>query len=153
MRGGGPRRRRRAPSLSGLDGWQQSAPRSLTQLRGQIVIIWFFSLSSPPAMSMVPGLRTLQEDPAVQVIGVHSPDYAADADPQRLGLAVARAGMVWPIAMDHRRTVLNRWQADHDRHGWPCTHVLDHEGLVVGHHDGSNLQPIRDLVAGIAGPV
>jgi peroxiredoxin len=134
--------------LSGLDGWLQSPPRSLSQHRGRVVLVWFFSLSAPGCVEMVPALRSLWEDHRglVDVIGVHAPQFADDADPQRIALGVARAGMPWPVAMDHRRTVFTRWHADRARQGWPSTHVVDQQGRVVAIHDGAGVDPIRTTV-------
>ena len=140
---------RRAPSLRGLDGWQQSAPRSLSMHRGQVVVVWFFTVSSPTCLAMVPGLRDLQQAHGedVAVIGVHSPDYARDADPRALGRRVAVAGMTWPVAMDHRRTVFSRWQEGHDPSGWPFTAVLGRDGRVGAVHVGGDVAAIAADVA------
>lgn len=144
--------RRRAPSFSGLDGWQQSAPRSVTQLRGSVAVVWFFSISSSTCMAMVPGLRSLADAhrSEVQVIGIHSPDFARDADPHRLGRAAAMAGMTWPVGMDHRRTVFSRWQQG-PQQGWPCTFVVDRDGRIVAEHHGGALGPIEAAVEAALG--
>lgn len=139
-------RRPRPPSLSGLDGWLQSPRRSLSQMHGSVGVIWFFTLDQPAGMAMVPGLRTLHAREGVQVLGIHSPDFARDADPRRVATAVAMAGMTWPVAMDHRRAVFSRWQADLPRRGWPWTVVLDREGRVAATLPGTDLEPITTTV-------
>lgn len=145
---------RRAPSLSGLDGWQQSGWRSLRQLRGKVVVVWFFSLSDRASMSMVPGLARLYRDHhhgSFEMIGVHSPDFAGDADALRLARTAARSGMIWPLAMDHRRTVFRRWQQDETPIVWPRSYVLDREGVIVGEHVGAEVDAVRATVEGLLG--
>lgn len=144
---------RPAPSLRGLDGWQQSPPRSLTQHRGQVVLVWFFTVSSPACMGMVRGLRRLQathgED--LMIIGVHSPQFARDTDPRDLGRRIALAGMAWPVAMDHRRTVFARWQEGADPQGWPCSYVLDRTGGVAAISTSTDAAQVAALVGRVIG--
>lgn len=143
-------RRRTPPSLSGLDGWLQSAPRSLTQMRGSVGVVWFFTIDQPAWRAMVPDLRGLHAREGVEVLGIHSPDYSRDADPRRIATAVAMAGVTWPVAMDHRRSVFSRWLADEPRRGWPWTVVLDREGRIAASLPGSEVEPITTTVAALA---
>lgn len=111
--------------------------------------MWFYSLSAPQCLRMVPGLRDLHAQEGVAVVGVHSPDFARDADPQAVALASARHGVTFPVVLDHRRTVFHRWQADRPRVGWPVTYVVDPGGLVAATIDGTDTDGIRAAVDGL----
>lgn len=137
---------RRAPSFSGADGWQQSPPRSITQFRGSVLVVWFYSLSVRQCLRMVPALRALHAKDGVDVVGVHAPDFARDADPQAVALASAREGVTFPVVLDHRRTVFHRWQAERARAGWPVTYVVDPDGLVAATIQGTDTDRIQAAV-------
>ena len=139
----------RAPSLSGVTGWQQSGWRSLRQLRGRVVLVWFFSLGHEPSLQMIPGLADLyrrHRAEGLEIIGVHSPDYAEHADPLVLARAAARKGIIWPLAMDHRRTVFRRWQEASGRIGWPRTYVVERDGRIVADHAGDDVTAVAASV-------
>lgn len=135
--------------MSGLDGWQQSGWRSLRQLRGRVVLVWFFSLGSDACMAMIDDLAALYREhkrDGLEIIGVHAPDYARDADPLRLARVAARRGIIFPLAMDHRRTVFRRWQEGDPTPAWPRTYVIDRAGRIAADHRGADIEPIRRTV-------
>ena len=104
-------------------------------------------------MGMVRGLRRLQaaQGEDLLIIGVHSPQFARDTDPRDLGRRIALAGMAWPVAMDHRRTVFAHWQEGADPQGWPCSYVLDRTGEVAAISTSTDAAQVAALVGRVIG--
>ena len=66
------------------------------------------------------------------VIGVHSPKFVHEADPDALAAAVERYGVHHPVLDDPDLTT---WQA-YTARAWPTLVLIDPEGYVVAHYAG-----------------
>lgn len=131
----------RAPELVGR-GWLNTGGQdlSLAALRGRIVILDFWTFCCVNCLHVLDELRPLEEKYAEELvlIGVHSPKFVHEADPDALVAAVERYGVHHPVLDDPELTT---WQA-YTARAWPTLVVVDPEGLIVasmsgeGHGDG-----------------
>ena len=92
-----------APDLDGATGWLNvTAPISMAQLRGKVVLLDFWTYGCINCMHVLPALRRVEErfPEDLVVIGVHSPKFAAEKDPENVARAIARYGVVHPVVHD-----------------------------------------------------
>src|SRR5690606_1896915 len=71
------------------------------------------------------------------IIGVHSPKFVHEADPDALAAAVERYGVAHPVLDD---PTLSTWQA-YTARAWPTLVVIDPEGYIVAHMAGEGHAP------------
>jgi thiol-disulfide isomerase/thioredoxin len=124
----------RAPELTGR-GWLNTAtPLTLRDLRGRFVLLDFWTFCCINCLHVIDELRPIEEQYADElvVIGVHSPKFVHEADPDALVAAVERYGVHHPVLDDPDLTT---WQA-YTARAWPTLVLIDPEGYIVGHYAG-----------------
>ncbi|MER5749306.1 NHL domain-containing thioredoxin family protein [Streptomyces sp. NPDC002088] len=130
------RARVRAPELTGKGGWINTVggQLGLTDLRGRIVIVDFWTFCCVNCLHVLDELRELEEKhrDTVVIIGVHSPKFVHEAEHQAVVDAVERYGVEHPVLDDPE---LATWKQYAVR-AWPTLVVIDPEGYVVAQHAG-----------------
>ncbi|GIG88942.1 NHL domain-containing thioredoxin family protein [Plantactinospora endophytica] len=131
----------RAPEFRGR-GWLNTGGRELTlaDLRGKIVLLDFWTFCCINCLHVLDELRPLEEKygDALVVIGVHSPKFEHERDPEALAAAVERYGVAHPVLDDVEMATWQQYAAK----AWPTLNVIDPEGYVVasmageGHAEG-----------------
>ncbi|PRY45750.1 NHL domain-containing thioredoxin family protein [Umezawaea tangerina] len=145
------RARVRAPEFVGR-GWLNTGGRDvrLAELRGKVVLLDFWTFCCINCLHVLDELRPLEAEFAdvLVTIGVHSPKFAHEADPDALAAAVERYEVHHPVLDDPE---LVTWQA-YAVKAWPTLVLVDPEGYVVhvaageGHVDALR-QVVTELVA------
>jgi cytochrome c biogenesis protein CcdA/thiol-disulfide isomerase/thioredoxin len=119
-----------APELVGIDGWINSAPLTLAQLRGKVVLIDFWTYSCINCIRTQPYLNawynTYAKDGLV-IIGVHAPEFAFEQVPANVQRAVTSEGITYPVALDNS---FDTWNAYANNY-WPAKYLIDREGRVA----------------------
>jgi thiol-disulfide isomerase/thioredoxin len=141
----------RAPELRGR-GWLNTGGRdlSLADLRGKIVLLDFWTFCCINCLHVLDELRPLAQKfgDALVVIGVHSPKFEHERDPQALAAAVERYGVHHPVVDDGDMHVWQQYAAK----AWPTLAVIDPAGYLVasmageGHAEGLS-RMIDELIA------
>ena len=124
-------------ALTDLDGWLQSDISSLEDLRGQVVIVQFWTFGCYNCKNTLPHLQEIYadyRDQGLEIVGVHAPEFAYEEDPENILEAAADLGVTWPIALDTERRNFRAWQGSPAY--WPRTYVLDQNGLIRFDHVG-----------------
>ena len=125
----------RAPELRGR-GWLNTAGAQLTlaDFRGRFLLLDFWTFCCVNCLHVLDELRPLEEKYAdvLVTVGVHSPKFEHEADPQALAAAVQRYEVGHPVLDDPD---LATWQA-YTARAWPTLVLVDPEGYVVAHHAG-----------------
>ena len=131
----------RAPELRGR-GWLNTGGRDVTlaDLRGKIVLLDFWTFCCINCLHVLDELRPLEEKygDVLVVIGVHSPKFEHERDPDALAAAVERYGVTHPVLDDPE---LGMWQ-QYAAKAWPTLAVVDPAGYLVasmageGHAEG-----------------
>ncbi|AHI02024.1 NHL domain-containing thioredoxin family protein [Kutzneria albida] len=120
----------RAPELAGR-GWLNTGGRSisLADLRGRITLLDFWTFCCINCLHVLDELRPLEEEFAdvLVTIGVHSPKFVHEADPDALAAAVERYEVHHPVLDDPE---LRTWQ-QYAVKAWPTLVLVDPEGYVV----------------------
>ncbi|MFC6018986.1 NHL domain-containing thioredoxin family protein [Plantactinospora solaniradicis] len=131
----------RAPEFRGR-GWLNTGGRDLTlaDLRGKVILLDFWTFCCINCLHVLDELRPLEEKygDALVVIGVHSPKFEHERDPDALAAAVERYGVTHPVLDDVEMATWQQYAAK----AWPTLNVIDPEGYVVasmageGHAEG-----------------
>ena len=125
------RERIHAPELSGAAAWlNTAAPLSMKDLRGQVVILDFWTYCCINCMHVLPILRDLEErhrlDPLV-VIGVHSAKFDAEKDAGHILAAMRRYGVSHPVAVDSEQRIWSQYAV----RSWPTLVIIRPDGTLA----------------------
>jgi thiol-disulfide isomerase/thioredoxin len=125
----------RAPELRGR-GWLNTGGTaySIADLRGRFVLLDFWTFCCVNCLHVIDELRPVEEKYAEElvVVGVHSPKFVHEADPDALRAAVERYEVHHPVLDDPE---LITWQA-YTARAWPTLVLVDPEGYVVAQYAG-----------------
>ncbi|GAB3618806.1 redoxin domain-containing protein [Glutamicibacter endophyticus] len=125
----------RASELTGRN-WLNTGGEQLNlqALRGKIVLLDFWTFCCINCLHVLDELRPLEEkySDVLVTVGVHSPKFEHEADPEALAAAVERYEIHHPVLDDPE---LVTWQA-YSARAWPTLVVLDPEGYIVAHLSG-----------------
>jgi thiol-disulfide isomerase/thioredoxin len=130
----------RAPELVGR-GWLNTGGRSLSlgDLRGRVVVLDFWTFCCVNCLHVLDELRPVEEQypDALTIVGVHSPKFEHEADPDALAAAVERYAVHHPVLDDPELTTWDAYTA----RAWPTLVVIDPEGFVVASMSGEGHGP------------
>jgi thiol-disulfide isomerase/thioredoxin len=142
----------RAPELVGSGGWIGTGGRELrlADFRGRILILDFWTFCCVNCLHVLDELRPLEQRFAdvLDVVGVHSPKFAHEADHDAVRAAVERYEVHHPVLDDPELTTWSQYAV----RAWPTLCVVDPEGYLVhvasgeGHGEGL-ARLIEQLVA------
>jgi len=124
----------RAPELTGRGWLNTDGPLSVSGLRGRFVLLDFWTFCCVNCLHVLDEMRPLEEAYADElvVVGVHSPKFVHEADPDALAAAVERHHVHHPVLDDPDLTT---WQA-YTARAWPTLVLVDPEGYVVAQYAG-----------------
>ncbi|MGN0064924.1 MAG: NHL domain-containing thioredoxin family protein [Nocardioides sp.] len=124
----------RAPELTGRGWLNVAAPLSTADLRGRFVLLDFWTFCCINCLHVLDELRPVEErwSEELVVVGVHSPKFVHEADPDALVAAVERYAVTHPVLDDPELTT---WQA-YTARAWPTLVLVDPEGYVVAQYAG-----------------
>ncbi len=129
------RSRVRAPELRGR-GWLGTGGTSysLADFRGRFLLLDFWTYCCVNCLHVLDELRPLEQKYAGElvVVGVHSPKFVHEADPDALAAAVERYEVHHPVLDDPE---LRTWQA-YTARAWPTLVLVDPEGYVAAQYAG-----------------
>jgi DNA-binding beta-propeller fold protein YncE len=125
------RERIHAPELAGATAWLNvERPPSLRDLRGQLVILDFWTYCCINCLHVLPVLRDLEErhrdDPLV-VIGVHSAKFDAEKDAEHILQAMQRYGVSHPVAVDSEMRLWSQYTV----RSWPTLVIIRPDGTLA----------------------
>jgi len=128
--------------LAGIAWLNVNRPLTLSELRGRLVILDFWTYSSVSCLQSLEALRRLEDafPRELVIIGVHSPKFTAERSLESLRQAVLRHRITHPIAHDPERHLWVGYAVG----AWPTLVVISPEGEVVtetrGEPDPEKLQ-------------
>jgi thiol-disulfide isomerase/thioredoxin len=125
------RERIHAPDLTSASAWLNTrAPHSLRDLRGQIVILDFWTYCCINCMHVLPILRDLEErhrEAPIVVIGVHSAKFDAEKDDAHILAAMRRYGVAHPVAVDSEMRIWSQYAV----RSWPTLVIIRPDGTLA----------------------
>jgi DNA-binding beta-propeller fold protein YncE len=121
----------RAPELDGAAGWLNvSAPVTIAQLRGKVVILDFWTYGCINCMHVLKDLKVLEQrfPQELVVIGVHSPKFTNEKSSENLKRILVRYEIEHPVVNDADHAIWKRYGAQ----AWPTRVIIDPAGNLVG---------------------
>lgn len=120
-----------APAFTqqGPPDWLNSPPLAWSDLRGQVVLLDFWTFMCWNCYRSFPWLTGLEErlkDRDFRVIGVHTPEFEAERDRTRIAERADHFGLHHPIMVDNDHAY---WKAMGNRY-WPAYYLIDRQGRV-----------------------
>lgn len=114
-----------APELTGITATFNAGrtPLRLADLRGRVVLVDFWTYSCVNCLRTIPALEALYRRYArdgLVVVGVHTLEFAFEADPGNVGRAVRDLGITYPVVLDPGYAT---WDAFGNRY-WPTTYLI-----------------------------
>ncbi|MDT5289893.1 MAG: hypothetical protein QOF88_4782 [Mycobacterium sp.] len=143
-----------APDIKGITHWFNTpgdTPLDLKPLRGKVVLIDFWAYSCINCQRAIPHVTDWYgkyNDAGLEVIGVHSPEYAFEKVLPNVESGAKDLGITYPVALDNN---LSTWTNYRNRY-WPAEYLIDATGTVrhikfgEGDYDGTE-GLIRQLLA------
>ncbi|MBO0722731.1 MAG: redoxin domain-containing protein, partial [Blastocatellia bacterium] len=131
---------------AGLEWLNTEKPVSLSQLRGKIVLLDFWTYCCINCMHIIPDLKQLEKKYGNQlvVIGVHSAKFLNEKGTENIRQAILRYELEHPVINDHDFDVWQQFQA----HSWPTLVLINPKGKIVGTHSGEGIFELFDQVIG-----
>jgi thiol-disulfide isomerase/thioredoxin len=123
------------PSLGGATGWLNSKPLGPDGLRGQVVLVNFWTLTCINWLRQEPYVRAWSQayrDDGLVVIGVHTPEFSFEHQLDLVRQATRVRGIDYPVAVDNDHEI---WSA-FDNHYWPALYFVDRDGRIGDQHVG-----------------
>jgi len=123
------------PSLGSATEWLNSQPLTAAGLRGNVVLISFWTYTCINWLRSLPYVRAWAEkykDRGLVVIAVHTPEFAFEKDVDNVRRAAKDMRVDYPIAIDSDYAI---WTA-FDNHYWPALYFVDVQGHIRHHQFG-----------------
>jgi thiol-disulfide isomerase/thioredoxin len=124
-----------APNFVGITKWFNSAPLSIADLRGRVVLVDFWTYGCYNCVNTLPYVTKLYEtykDKGLVVVGVHTPEFPFERSASNVQAALKRHAITYPVAQDNDSVTWNAW---HNQY-WPAQYIVDQRGNVVFSHAG-----------------
>ena len=129
---------------TGLDWINTESPLALSQLRGKVVVLDFWTYGCINCIHIIPDLERLEEKYAEEllVIGVHSAKFDNERSTENIREVVVRYDLEHPVVND---VDFDIWRA-FGAQAWPTVFVIDPAGNVSGYHAGEGVFELLDPV-------
>ncbi len=129
-----------APPLVGITSWLNTpggAAIGLDHERGKVVLVDFWAYSCINCQRSIPHVvawNKAYRSLGLEVIGVHSPEYAFEKDAGNVAAGAKAFGITYPVALDNS---LATWTNYRNRY-WPADYLVDASGTVrhIGFGEG-----------------
>ncbi|HEU6443558.1 MAG TPA: redoxin family protein [Gaiellaceae bacterium] len=133
------------PALDGATEWLDSEPLGPAELRGHVVLVNFWTLTCINWLRQEPYVRAWSQaykDDGLVVIGVHTPEFSFEHEPDLVRQATRERAIDYPVAIDNDYAI---WSA-FDNHYWPALYFVDADGVIRETHFGEGRYEECELV-------
>jgi thiol-disulfide isomerase/thioredoxin len=123
------------PDLGGAIGWLNSDPLNHKSLRGNVVLVDFWTYTCINSLRPLPYVKSWAakyKDAGLVVIGVHTPEFSFEKERVNVENALGDLKVTYPVAIDSNYRI---WQAFHNQY-WPAQYLIDGKGRIRYHHFG-----------------
>ena len=123
------------PLLGGATGWLNSEPLTPAQLRGNVVLVNFWTLTCINWLRQEPHVRGWARhyrDDGLIVIGVHTPEFSFEHVLANVRQAIATREIDHPVVVDNDHAI---WSAFTNNY-WPALYFIDRRGVIQDQYFG-----------------
>ena len=142
-----------AAAFDGISAWintPRDASVSLGQFKGKVVLVNFWTFSCINCQRALPFIKSwyaAYHSSGLEVIGIHTPEFAYEHDLANVRDAVEGEGISYPVGLDNSSTTWRNYRNSY----WPAAYLIDAQGTVRHIADGeggyANSEAlIRDLL-------
>lgn len=125
-----------APEFTGITKWLNTDhPLTLKELRGKVVLIDFWTYTCINCIRSLPFVTSWYDkykDQGFIVIGVHTPEFQFEHDPNNVLKAIKMYNIHYPVPQDND---YGTWNAYSNQY-WPAEYLIDAQGNVRRTHFG-----------------
>jgi thiol-disulfide isomerase/thioredoxin len=142
---------KKAPEFSGITSYINTNETKLSDLKGKVVLVDFWTYSCINCIRTLPYLVDWNQkysDKGLVIVGIHSPEFEFEKNIDNVKQAVTRFGIKYPVLLDNDHGTWNAFQNSY----WPRKYLLDSEGYIRYDHIGEGgyvetENAIRNLLA------
>ncbi|MFK4087170.1 cytochrome c biogenesis protein CcdA [Kribbella sp. NPDC020789] len=121
-----------APEFTGTQKWFNTPgnkPATLAELKGKVVLVDFWAYSCINCQRATPHLLAWDrayQSLGLQIVGIHSPEFAFEKSAGNLDAAIRKEGITYPVGQDNN---LATWTEYRNQY-WPAKYLVDATGTV-----------------------
>jgi thiol-disulfide isomerase/thioredoxin len=125
-------------ALAALDAapvWLNSERLSSAELRGQVVLVDFWTYTCVNWLRTLPYLRAWSErygERGLVIVGAHAPEFSFEHQLENVRRAIGELEVPYPVVIDNEFAI---WRS-FDNHYWPAVYLVDREGRRSYEHFG-----------------
>ena len=139
------------PEFGGIDAWINGDPLIMEELRGQVVLIDFWTYTCINCIRTFPFLKQWHSryaDDGLVIVGVHAPEFEFEKVYENVVDATKEHALGWTMAQDNDFVTWRRYS----NRFWPAKYLIDKDGVVRHTHFGEGgyaetEDVIRELLA------
>lgn len=122
---------------TGLDWLNTARPLTISELRGKIVLLDFWTYGCINCIHIIPDLERLEKEYPTQlvIIGVHSAKYSNEALTANIREVILRYGITHPVVNDNGYKIWDLYGAE----AWPTLVLVDPTGKIVNSMAGERV--------------
>ncbi|MFQ5782565.1 MAG: redoxin family protein [Nitrosopumilus sp.] len=125
-----------APNLVGIAYYLNTTPEELKErMDGKVILYDIWTYSCINCIRTLPYITAWDEkysDQGLLIIGIHSPEFEFEKDPENVKMAIDKHGIRYPVVLDNE---MKTWKAFENRY-WPRKYIADYEGYIRYDHIG-----------------
>lgn len=126
---------KKAPEFDKITGYINTEPINLSDLKGKVVLVDFWTYSCINCIRTIPYLAEWNEKYAgygLVIVGVHTPEFEFEKNIDNVEAAVEKFEIKYPVIQDNDK---GTWNAYENRY-WPRKYIVDNEGYLRYDHIG-----------------
>lgn len=127
---------KKAPNLVGIAHHLNTTPEELiNEMEDKVILydIWTYScINCVRTLPYITAWDDKYSDQGLLVIGIHSPEFEFEKEPNNVQMAIDKHGINYPVVLDN---YMETWKAFDNRY-WPRKYIADHEGYIRYDHIG-----------------
>jgi thiol-disulfide isomerase/thioredoxin len=123
------RRYCRAPEFAAIAEWINTEPLDRAKLTGKVTAVHFWAFGCINCVRNLPHYQMWQQkyaDKGLVIVGIHTPETAAERLAESVRAKVAENEMRYPVAIDASAKTWNAWS----NRWWPSVYLVDKQGYV-----------------------
>ncbi len=117
-----------APDIAN-DTWLNSAPLHLSDLRGKVVMVEFWTFGCHNCRNVEPYVKQWHQKYAGRgfvVIGVHSPEFPREREIENVTRYIKEHDIQFPVPIDNDFSTWNKYGNRY----WPAMYLIDKQGVI-----------------------
>jgi thiol-disulfide isomerase/thioredoxin len=125
-----------APEFTGVTEWVNAKPLKMADQKGKVVVVHFWTNGCINCVNNYPHYRAWQDkyknDKDLLIVGVHTPEFKAEKDVDRLKDRMTKNKLTFAVAVDNDGANWKAWGNQY----WPCVYLVDKAGNVRQRWEG-----------------